>query len=393
MTIAWIMVLPCLATLLAAIVPVIPWFRIYAVDVVPNHTSWFFLWSITALLVGLLANQIERSRIALGLVATSVVTIAITAAVMLHLLYVAQSNGARINVVRALDLREFSSGAQADETRVYSRTPGEDLSLDIYRPGRAEPGGLSPVLVAVHGGGFYQGSRKFGAANLRWFADHGWTVISVDYRLARDDRPTWDLAARDVECALAWTAAHAGELRIDLNRLTLSGGSAGGTLAMTAGYLANAGRVQSDCGPSLPRIAALTVKAPLIDFAGSWDLPGELRDEQRSYLTRYIGGSPKEYPDRYAAIDLRRFQFATNPPTLISGGAQDAILPPGAAADFTRKAKAAGLDVRQILFPYSGHEFNTTYDSITNQALRQINAQFMIDHQAGPRIAGLTLDD
>lgn len=393
MTIAWIMVLPCLATLLAAIVPVIPWFRIYAVDVVPNHTSWFFLWSITALLVGLLANQIQRSRIALGLVATSVVTIAVTAAVMLHLLYVAQSNGARINVVRALDLREFSSGAQADDTRVYSRTPGEDLSLDIYHPGRAEPGGLSPVLVAVHGGGFYQGSRKFGAANLRWFADHGWTVISVDYRLARDDRPTWDLATRDVECALAWTAAHAGELRIDLNRLTLSGGSAGGTLAMTAGYLANAGRVKSDCGPSLPRIAAITVKAPLIDFAGSWDLPGELRDEQRSYLTRYIGGSPKEYPDRYAAIDLRRFQFATNPPTLISGGAQDAILPPGAAADFTRKAKATGLDVRQILFPYSGHEFNTTYDSITNQALRQINAQFMIDHQAGPRIAGLMFDD
>jgi acetyl esterase/lipase len=392
MTIAWIMVLPCLATLLAAIVPVIPWFRIYAVDVVPNHTSWFFLWSITALLVGLLANQIQRSRIALGLVATSVVTIAITAAVMLHLLYVAQSNGARINVVRALDLREFSSGAQADETRVYSRTPGEDLSLDIYHPAEVAAGQLSPVIIAVHGGGFYQGSRKFGAANLRWFADHGWTVISVDYRLARDDRPTWDLATRDVECALAWTAAHAAELRIDLNRVTLSGGSAGGTLAMTAGYLANAGRVSTPCGPSLPRIAAIIAKAPLIDFAGSWDLPGELRDEQRSYLTRYIGGSPKAYPDRYAAVDLRRLQFATNPPTLILGGAQDAILPPGAAADFARKATAAGLQVRQILFPYSGHEFNTTYDSITNQALRQINAQFIIDHQAGPKIAGLTLD-
>ena len=393
LTVAWIMVVPCLAILLGAIVPIVPWFRIYAVDILPNHTSWLFLWSIAGLLIGLLANQMERSRIALALVATAVVAILVTAGVMLHLLYVAQSNGARINVVKALDLREFSSGAKADETRIYSRTPGEDLSLDIYRPGPREAGGLSPVLIAVHGGGFYQGSRKFGAANLRWYADHGWTVISIDYRLARDDRPTWDLAARDVECALAWTATHAGELRIDLNRVTLSGGSAGGTLALTAGYLANAGRVRSDCGPSVPRIAAIIVKAPLVDFTGSWNLGGELGDEQRSYLTRYIGGSPKQYPDRYAALDLGRLRFPTNPPTLITGGAQDPILPAAAATEFVRKATAAGLPMRQILFPYSGHEFNTTYDSITNQALRQINAQFIVENRAGPNIPGLTFVD
>lgn len=393
MTVAWIMVLPCLAILLGAIVPIVPWFRIYAVDVVPNHTSWLFLWSIAALLIGLLANQFQRSRLALALVTTSVVAIIVTAGVMLHLLYVAQSNGAQINVVKALDLREFSTGVRPDDSRVYAHRPDEDLSLDIYYPAERDTGALSPVLLAVHGGGFYQGSRKFGAANMRWYADHGWTVISIDYRLARDDRPTWNLATRDVICALAWTAAHAAELHLDLDRVTLSGGSAGGTLAMTAGYLANAGRVASDCGPKLPHVAAIVVKAPLIDFAGSWDLPGELRDEQRSYLTRYIGGSPQTYPERYAAIDLRRLRFATNPPTLILGGSQDAILPPGATTNFTRKANAAGLDVRQILFPYSGHEFNTTYDSITNQALRQINAQFLIDHQAGPRIARLVLSD
>ena len=58
MTIAWIMVLPCLLILAAAIVPIIPWFRIYALGVVPNHTSWLFLWAIVALLIGLLANSL-----------------------------------------------------------------------------------------------------------------------------------------------------------------------------------------------------------------------------------------------------------------------------------------------------------------------------------------------
>ena len=393
MTIAWMMVLPCLFILFGAVVPIVPWFRVYALGVVPNHTSWLFLWAIAALLIGLLANSLHRSPIALAIVATATVTLLATTGVMLHLLYVAQSNGARINVVRALELRELPDGARPDESRVYSRPQGEDLWLDIYHPALAESGGLSPVLIAVHGGGFFQGSRAFGAANLRWFADHGWTVISIDYRLARDDRPTWDLATRDVQCALAWTAANAAALHIDLDRVTLTGGSAGGSLAMTAGYLADAKRTNPACGPAIPHVAAVIAKAPLIDVIGSWYYPGELRDEQRSYLTRYIGGSPRDYPERYAAIDLRHFQFPSNPPTLLLGGASDPILPAEAGTDFMRKATAAGLEVHQILFPYSGHDFNTTYNSITNQAMRQIIAQFMIDHKAGPKLPGLTFTD
>lgn len=393
MTIAWIVVLPCLAILLGAIVPVIPWFRIYATGVVPNHVSWLFLWSVVALLIGLLTNSLKRSRVALGIVGMSSIAVLLTTAVMLHLLFVAERNGARINVVKALDLREFSAGARADESRVFSRPSGEDLWLDIYRPRRVEIGTLSPVMIAVHGGGFFEGSRAFGAANLRWFADHGWTVISIDYRLARADRPTWNLATRDVECALAWTGANASALRIDLNRVTLTGGSAGGSLAMAAGYLANARRADPECGANLPHVAVIVAKAPLIDVIGSWTVGDELRDEQRSYLTRYIGGSPQQYPDRYAAIDLRRFRFPTNPPTLILGGALDPIVPPAAATEFTRTANAAGLEVQQILFPYSGHDFNTTYNGVTNQAVRQIIAQFIIDHGAGPRAPGLSLAD
>jgi acetyl esterase/lipase len=393
MTTAWIMVLPCLFILFGAVVPIIPWFRIYALGVVPNHTSWLFLWAIAALLIGLLANSLHRSPVALAIVTTATVTVLATTGVMLHLLYVAQSNGARINVVQALDLREFSDGAKPDESRIYSRPSGEDLWLDIYHPARIPPGGLSPVLIAVHGGGFFQGSRAFGAANQRWFADHGWTVISIDYRLAKDDRPTWDLATRDVQCALAWTAANAPELRIDLDRVTLTGGSAGGSLAMAAGYLANAKRADPACGPAIPHVAAVVAKAPLIDVIGSYYYPGELRDEQRSYLIRYIGGSPRDYPARYAAIDLRHFQFPSNPPTLLLGGASDPLLPAEAGADFMRKANAAGLEVHQILFPYSGHDFNTTYNSITNQAMRQIIAQFIVDHKAGPKLPGLTFTD
>ena len=393
LTIAWLMVVPCLLVLLSAILPVVPWLRLYAFNVVPNRTSWFFLWSIAALIVGLLSNSHVQTRLASALAATSAVTVLLTAGVMLHLLYIAESNGARIDLIRALSLREVDDGAAPDESRIYAHPEGEALWLDIYHPLQTKTSARSPVMVVVHGGGFLAGSRAFGAANSRWYADHGWTVISIDYRLARDDRPTWNLATRDVQCALAWTATNAAELHIDLDRVTLTGGSAGGSLAMAAGYLANAKRTDPECGKAIPHVAAVVAKAPLIDVIGSWYYPGELRDEQRSYLTRYIGGSPRDYPDRYAAIDLRHFQFPSNPPTLLLGGASDPLLPAEAGADFMRKANAAGLEVHQILFPYSGHDFNTTYNSITNQAMRQIIAQFIVDRKAGPKLPGLTFTD
>ncbi|GAA0295351.1 hypothetical protein GCM10009087_01380 [Sphingomonas oligophenolica] len=383
LTIAWLMVAPCLVLLLSAIVPVIPWLRIYASSVVPNHTSWFFLWANAALIVGLLANSLQRTRIAISLAATSAITVLVTAAVMLNLLYVAESNGAQIDLVRALSLRELDEGAAPDESRVYARPQGEALTLDIYHPRNTRPDTLSPVMLIVHGGGFIEGSRAFGAANLRWYADRGWTVISIDYRLARPGRPTWNLATRDVQCALAWTAANAGSLGIDINRLTLGGSSAGGTLAMAAAYSTDASPPDPSCGPRLPRVTAVVVKVPLIDVAGSWHEGGELGNLQRTYLTSYLGGSPEQYPDRYAAADLSRAVRPGNPPTLILGGASDPIVAPQGAIEFTRRAKAAGLEVRHILFPYSGHDFNTSFDGITNQALLQIIAQFASDHDGG----------
>jgi acetyl esterase len=383
MTTAWLMVVPCLVLLLSAIVPVVPWLRLYALNVVPNNSSWLFLWSFTGLMIGLLAYARGRTSVALGLVAVAASATLATTAVILHLLYVAESNGARIELVRALSLREISSGARADESYVYSRPKGEALWLDIYHA-RKPPGVLSPVLLAVHGGGFFEGDRRFGAANLRWYADRGWTVISIDYRLARADRPTWNLATEDVECALAWTAAHAGALGIDLDRLTLTGGSAGGSLAMAAGFAVNAKQADATCHGHIPHVAAVVVKVPLIDAFGSWYKAGELQPLQRSYLTRYLGGSPEQYPERYAAVDLRPQQWPSNPPTLIIGGADDPIVPPEAAVEFTRRATAAGLDIRHILFPYSGHDFNLGFDGITNQAMLQIIEQFLIAHKLGP---------
>lgn len=383
MTIAWLLVVPCLVILFAAIVPVIPWLRIYAVSTVPNHSPWLAFCSLAGLFIGMLAHIRRRSPLSLTLVGVGGVAVVAAAGVMLHLFAIGLSNGVWAYPIQALSLRGSGEGAAPDESRVYAREDGEPLWLDIYRPRARQPDTPSPVMVNVHGGAFFEGSRADGAANMRWYADRGWTVISIDYRLAAAGRPTWDLATDDVRCALAWTAAHAAELHIDIDRLTLSGRSAGGSLALAAAYAPGVAPPDPACGPRVPRVASLIVKVPLIDPIDSWNRNGELRDVQRSYLTRYLGGPPQQFPQRYAAVDLRRHIAPGNPPTLILGGADDPLVPPEGAMDFTRRATAAGNSVKLILFPYSGHDFNTTYGSITNQAILQIVAHFMADHVAG----------
>ena len=383
LTIAWLVVVPCLVLLLSVLVPIVPWLRIYASSVVPKFASWIFISSLLALLIALLADAVSNSRAARATIGVTALSTLAAAWIVLNLLYVAETNGAKIDMGAVLSMRSFSEGVP-DARRIYARPGGEAQWLDIYHPSGVGPYPASPVIIEVHGGGFVEGTRSFGSANMRWFADRGWTVVSVDYRLASADRSTSDLATADVECAMVWVRAHASELNIDLNRVVLSGVSAGGSLAMDSAYAANAGVATPSCSGPLPRVAAVIAQAPLVDAVDAWNYPGELQDKQRLYLTSYFGGSPAQFSKRYDAFDFRHRLYPSNPPTLILSGSQDPLIPPNASEILALDAKKAGLKMRRIVFPYSGHDFNARADSIANQAVVQIIHDYLIDHGAGP---------
>ncbi|GAA0660753.1 acetyl esterase/lipase [Sphingomonas insulae] len=381
LTVTWLVLLPCLLLLCSVIVPIVPWLRIQAVELVPNRATWFLLLGGAGLAIGWVAHRRHRSWVTRMLIGIALATVSCAGLIVGRFVALAHANGVAIDWVASLSNRHFSADAAPDETHVYAAPDGEPLLLDIYRAGPTAqiPRGtaLSPVLVVVHGGGFTGGDRRISAANMRRYARSGWAVISIDYRLARPGRPTWNLAIADVHCALAWTVAHAPALRLDLNRVAMNGASAGGSLAIAAAYTADTAHADRRCGPRLPRIAAVTARVPLIDPAGSWNNPGEMQAVQRAYMAAYIGGSPRQFPERYAALDLRRLLRPSNPPTLILAGIEDPLLPIAAVRDFTRLAQAKSAPVRLVAFPYSGHDFNTTYHSLTNQIITGIVPRFL----------------
>jgi acetyl esterase/lipase len=116
---------------------------------------------------------------------------------------------------------------------VYRTVTGHDLRADIYMP---EGPGVRPVLLWIHGGALIMGHRSELYPDLRnAFLEAGFVIVAIDYRLA----PEAKLASivEDIRAAYAWLQ-QTGPSRfgIDPGQIVVAGNSAGGYLALLAGY-------------------------------------------------------------------------------------------------------------------------------------------------------------
>jgi acetyl esterase len=264
--------------------------------------------------------------------------------------------GGSVNIFRALAPSSVTA-ASPDASAVYHTVDGQALSVAIYRP--PGPPRAWPVLFFIHGGGWNGGSNDTARTDYRWYANHGWLVISTQYRLATPADPTWNQAPGDVACALAWTARNATRLGADLNRLVLAGDSAGGNLAINLGYSAAAGTARSNCGGTVPVPAAVVVTYPAVNPVSVYDDTFTFGSVSgRAAVAEYAGGTPQQYPGRYRAISSSTYITRKAPQTLIIEPEHDSRVPPGAVYAFAGQARAAGVDVTLAAIPFANHAFN-----------------------------------
>ncbi|WAA66271.1 alpha/beta hydrolase [Microbacterium oxydans] len=134
--------------------------------------------------------------------------------------------------------------------------------------------GTGPGFFHTHGGGMIVGDRWLGVEGLLGWAERfNGVIVAVEYRLAPEFPDPYPV--EDCYAGLRWTADHAEELGIDLDRLLITGGSAGGGLAAGTALLARDRR-----GPALVGQLLLypmlddrdeSVSTKQIDGVGLWD--------------------------------------------------------------------------------------------------------------------------
>ncbi len=103
----------------------------------------------------------------------------------------------------------------------------DGLLMDLYRP-RALSDKL-PVIVNVHGGGWFYGNKEVYQYYCMRLAQQGYAVVNFNYRLA--PRCKFPAQLEDTNAAFIWVLEHSEEFKLDTERICVIGDSAGAQIA------------------------------------------------------------------------------------------------------------------------------------------------------------------
>lgn len=131
----------------------------------------------------------------------------------------------------APDLKTGASAVSRVNDVLFATETGAALHADLYLPCRTDARPL-PVIVWVHGGAWRFGDRRLAPDLSRFFAQRGFAMASIDYRLST--QALFPAPVRDVKTAVRWLRSVAPVYGLDSDRIGLWGSSSGGHLAALA---------------------------------------------------------------------------------------------------------------------------------------------------------------
>ena len=253
------------------------------------------------------------------------------------------------------------------------------LDLDLYLPPNTEPE-LPPVLVYIHGGGWFEGSKSDCPGST--FVQHGYAVACIDYRLATAacaPDTVFPAQMHDVKAAIRWLRQHADAYGYDADHVGAIGQSSGGHLAALLGVSDGAADLEGTANPG----ASSAVQA-VVDWYGPVDVTqGPVVFEDDPCLTNigalsetyggedvpyfywtyawgvFLGGSLTDPAtlDQAAQATPLTYVDANDPPFLIMHGEKDGMVPIKQSELLADALQAAGVDVTFIRLPNAGHGY------------------------------------
>ncbi|WP_437203321.1 alpha/beta fold hydrolase [Planctomicrobium sp. SH664] len=229
---------------------------------------------------------------------------------------------------------------QIEKDITYATYDKVEVSLDLYQPRQRTDKAAGVILI--HGGGWVIGSKGNYSFYGIELATRGYVVANIDYRMA--PQHPFPAAVQDAKAAVRWMRAHAEELNVDPERISVVGASAGGHLALMVGYSDDVPFLEGTGGN--PHVTS-HVRSVVAIYPPS-DLTTISPPKQESpLLTMFLGRTRQESPETYRVASPVNYVTPQDPPTLLLHGTVDLLVPVSQSDDLARK-----LEETRVPFVY-----------------------------------------
>ena len=264
------------------------------------------------------------------------------------------------------------------ETHIYKETPDCNIQLDIHHP--AESNGH--VIVWIHGGALINGSREGATGRATPYLNAGYTVFSIDYRLAPETKIPHII--EDVQDALLWVLANGETVAdVDPTRMGIIGHSAGGYLSLVTGTFDSPpraivafygyGDILGDCYAKPDEFYRTT--QPLVSEEDAFSVvtgPPVTSSDERSGSTKFylycrqqglwlhhVGGQDPATNGAFFKPYCPEFNVSPNfPPTLMLHGTNDTDVPYAQSVQMATALKDQNIPHELITIDGGGHGFD-----------------------------------
>jgi acetyl esterase/lipase len=249
------------------------------------------------------------------------------------------------------------------ERRIPGPEGAPEVRVLVSAP-KAE-GARRPGVLHVHGGGYVLGSAEMtldtDAAYARAF---GAVTVSVDYRLAPETPHPGPV--EDCYAALKWLHANAEALRVDADRIVVTGESAGGGLAAALVLLA---RDRAEVPVAYQHLIFPMLDDRTVTASDPSPFHGEFvwtRPDNRFGWASLLGAEPGSPEVAFYAAPARAPDLSGLPPTFISCGALDLFLEED--MEYARRLIRAGVPTELHIYPGAPHGFMFAADAYVTRA-------------------------
>lgn len=177
------------------------------------------------------------------------------------------------------------------------------------------------------------GDKIVSVLHLMPYLEMGWAAVNINYHAGKGTAPA---AVKDCRCALRWVIRNAQKYNFDIDKIIVSGESAGAHLALTTGMLPKSAGFDDACAGD----EKLNVGA-IINWYGAADVVDLIEGENKiQFAADWFDGLTE---GKQIALSVSPIQYVRSglPPILTIHGDADAVVPYNQAVSLHKKLDEA----------------------------------------------------